>query len=76
MRFYTGGKIVKTRKTHKRSNSDEDMELKATSNEDKLVNTMRDLVLDKTTKQAPMHRYEKSKTFGLYANSKPKTFKL
>jgi hypothetical protein len=75
MTRFLAGKIFTKKKNRKRKNSSEDLELKATNNEDKLVETMREMILDKQ-KQTGIHQYDKAKTFGLYPNRKPKTFKL
>ncbi len=69
------GKIVSKNKSNTRKKVSDDLELKATSNEDKLVETMRDMILDKQ-KQTGIHQYDKAKTFGLYPSRKPKTFRL
>ncbi len=74
-RVFAGKFVSKKRIQYNKKKDSDDLELKAMSNEDKLVETMRDMILDKQ-KQTGIHQYDKAKTFGLYPSRKPKTFRL
>lgn len=74
MRLIAGKLInIKSLSGHKRQA--DDMQLKADKNEDKLLETMRDLLIESEEPKATKFKRFKN-TFNSYEKKKPKTFKL
>lgn len=76
MRLITG-KIINTKSLGRNKRQADDMQLKAEKNEDKLIETMRDLLIESEETPKTAAKFKRFKnTFSSYEKKKPKTFKL